>query len=87
MEYYVNAAGGYSRLADAGRSFVTQPSGRVESVKRRFLFGDGLPKPMPGAVVLVPERDPADQRDILPIIGGIASILGSIVAVIAVSTR
>lgn len=87
LEYYVNAAGGYSRLADAGRSFVTQPSGRVESVKRRFLFSDGLPKPMPGAVVLVPERDPEDRRDILPIIGGIASILGSIVAVIAVSTR
>lgn len=87
LDFYVASAGGYSRVADPGRAFVTQPSGRVESVKRRFLFADGVPRPLPGSTILVPERDPADKRDVLPIIGGIASILGSIVAVIAVSTR
>lgn len=87
LEYYVASAGGYSRIADPGRAFVTQPSGRVESVKRRFLLADGLPKPLPGAVVLIPERDPNAKKDLLPLIGGIASILGSIVATIAVATR
>ena len=35
---YLAAGGGFSRTADAGRAYVTQPSGKLQSVKRCFLL-------------------------------------------------
>ena len=80
LDYYVYAAGGYSRLADRNRAYVTQPSGKVQSVKRRFLLPDSNPDPLPGAMVFVPERDPEDKRDYIGIFGVIAQILASVKA-------
>ena len=57
MDFYVASAGGYSRDADKGRAYVTQPSGKVESVHRRFLLPDGKPVPAAGATIFVPEKD------------------------------
>ncbi len=87
VDDYVGAAGGYSRQADRGRTYLMQPSGSVESVKRRFLLPDSKPKPSPGAVVFVPERDPAERRDWAGLIGSIAQILASTVAIVVVATR
>lgn len=86
-DYYIYSAGGFSSRADKGRAYVTQPNGKVESVKRRFLFPDYHPTPLAGAVIFVPERDPADKKDYIGIVGGVAQILASIVAIIVVSTR
>jgi protein involved in polysaccharide export with SLBB domain len=85
--YYIHSAGGYSRLADPGRTYVTQPNGKVESVKKRFLFPDSNPRPLPGAMVFVPERDPDDKRDFTAILGVAAQILASVVTIVVVSTR
>jgi len=84
IDYYVRAAGGASRVGDLGRAYVTNASGRVESVHRRTFRPDGVPKPGPGSKVVVPERPPSDgslwARN-LPII---ASIIGSLVTLAAI---
>jgi protein involved in polysaccharide export with SLBB domain len=75
IEYYINQAGGASRTADRARSFVTQPSG-----KRETRTPMSLPKPLPGALVVVPEKDPnATSR--LATLGSLAQVLASLVAI------
>ncbi|MEO8201704.1 MAG: SLBB domain-containing protein [Gemmatimonadota bacterium] len=87
LDYYVYSAGGYSRLSDRGRAYVTQPSGKVESVHRHSLLPDSKPTPLAGAVVFVPERDPNDKKDYLGIFTAAAQILASLVAIVVVAKR
>jgi protein involved in polysaccharide export with SLBB domain len=82
LDYYVSAAGGYTREADHGRAYVTQPNGKVESVKRRFsIVPDAVPHPLAGAAVFVPTIDPKYRRDWL----ATASSLAQIIAALATS--
>lgn len=85
--YYIQAAGGGSRVADMGRSYVTQPNGKLESVRSRAFNSDVVPVPEAGAVVTVPDRDPNDRKDYLAIAGAVASILSTTVAIIIAITR
>ncbi len=87
LEYYVSAAGGYSRKADRHRSYVTQPTGKVESLRRRFLLADHQPRPVAGAVVFVPEKDPTDKKDFASIFGAVAQVLTSVVTIVVVLVR
>jgi protein involved in polysaccharide export with SLBB domain len=87
VDYYIYSAGGFSRLADRGRTYVTQPSGKVESVKRRFFLPDSKPNPDAGAVIFVPDRDPNEKRDYTGIFTAAAQILASIVTIYVVSRR
>jgi protein involved in polysaccharide export with SLBB domain len=88
LGYYVEAAGGYHRLADRGRAYAEQPNGQLESVKRRFLFPNSEPVPQPGAVVTVPERDPNDKPNWPGILGAIASaITGAVTIIVVLATR
>jgi len=83
IEYYIRAAGGPSIKADVKRSYVTQPNGKVEARESRFLLPDGLPKPLPGSTVYVPQRDPSEQKtDWIAGIGTIASVLTGLATVI-----
>ena len=84
MDYYIAAAGGYTRRADKSHSYVTQPNGKVESVKGRFLLADGKPKPLAGAAVFVPERDPADKRDWLATASALAQIIAGLATTVLV---
>ena len=80
LDYYIRAAGGPSRKADVKRAYVTQPNGKVEARETNFLLPDGIPKPMPGSTVFVPERDPGEKPfDFLTSAGSIASILATLV--------
>jgi len=79
--YYIRAAGGGARTADEGRAYVTQPSGKLESVRGRSLFSDQVPRPQAGAVVTVPERDPADKKDYVAIASAVTSILATFVTI------
>ena len=81
LAYYVRAAGGPSRKADLSRAYVTQPNGKVESIQRRRLLPDGVPKPRAGSSVYVPEKDPNERRDYLAMFAGIAQILATVVTV------
>jgi protein involved in polysaccharide export with SLBB domain len=87
IDYYVRSAGGYSRLSDRGRAYVTQGNGKVESVIRRFLLPDTKPQPQPGSEVFVPERDPDQKTDFIGIFGVAAQILASVVTIVVVATR
>ena len=75
--YYIEAAGGFSRRADKGGKFVQQPNGLIEKGGR----------PEPGAVVVVPTKDPADRVDMVALISSITGILAAVATVIIVAIR
>ncbi|HET7553139.1 MAG TPA: SLBB domain-containing protein [Gemmatimonadaceae bacterium] len=87
LDYYVSAAGGASRAADTKRAYVRQPNGKVESVHRRFLLPDGVPQPGPGSTVFVPEKDMNAKSGFAQSMPVVASVLGSLVAVVALLMR
>lgn len=88
MDFYVASAGGYSRDADKGRAYVTQPSGKVESVHRRFMLPDGKPVPAAGATIFVPEKDKTKPAtNVLPILATAATILASLATIIIVARQ
>ena len=88
LDYYIRAAGGPSRKADVRRAYVTQPNGKVEARQANFLLPDGIPKPLAGSTVFVPERDPGDKPfDILQSAGAIASILATALTLIVALRR
>jgi len=78
LDYYVDAAGGYSREADKGRAYVTQPNGKVESVRRRVLLADSKPRPLAGAQIFVPARDTLQRRDFLATAAALAQIIAAL---------
>lgn len=85
LNYYIRAAGGPSLKADVGRAYVTQPNGKVDARARHFLVADYVPKPEPGSVVFVPEKDPnAHGTDPLALAGALTGVLSSLVAIVAV---
>ena len=86
LDYYVRAAGGPSRTADEDRAFVIQPSGKLESVSRRFWLSS-MPEPMPGSIVTVPEIDADAHKNRLALAGTIAQVLASTVAIIIAVRR
>jgi polysaccharide export outer membrane protein len=73
IEYYINQAGGPSRNADHRRAFVTQPSG-----KRETITPFSRPKPMPGSLVVIPELDPSQRTNWIQVLSVVAPILASI---------
>ncbi|MEP6991189.1 MAG: hypothetical protein ABJA80_09690, partial [bacterium] len=85
--YYIDAAGGGTRTADEKHSYVTQPSGKLESVRSRHFFPDAIPHPQAGAVVTVPERNPADHVDFAAVFTIASQIIASLVAVVAIIRR
>ncbi|MEO6527861.1 MAG: SLBB domain-containing protein [Gemmatimonadaceae bacterium] len=88
IDYYIGAAGGATPKADESHAYVTQPSGKLETVKKHIFIPDHVPKPRPGSVVTVPENDGTNKRDTVALITGLAQIIASTVAiVIAVSRR
>jgi polysaccharide export outer membrane protein len=82
LYYYIRSAGGGARTADEGRAYVTQPSGKLESVRGRGILRDAVPMPQAGAVVTVPEKDPSERRDFAAVATVLAQILVSLVTVV-----
>jgi len=83
IEYYIRAAGGPSRKADVKSAYVTQPNGKVEARQTRFLLPDGVPKPLPGSTVFVPEKDPTENSAaVFANIAVIAQILATLATVV-----
>jgi len=88
LDWYVDAAGGYTQAGDRKHSYLTQPDGKREGVKRRSLFADQVPAPRPGAVVFVPTRTVQEQPSNAPaILGTVAQVLATLVTIIVVATR
>ena len=87
LNYYVRSAGGPSRSADAGRAYVTQPDGSVESAVGKWLRPDDVPVPRPGSVVVVTEKDLTDRTDGVARLAVFAQILGGLVTLAAILRR
>jgi protein involved in polysaccharide export with SLBB domain len=88
LDYYVRAAGGYSKAGDKNRAWVVQPNGRKESVQRRTLLPDTTPLPRPGAEIFVPDRDPSlSGVSTVAILGAAAQVLASLVTIIVVARQ
>jgi len=88
IDYYIRAAGGGSAKADLDRAYVTQASGKVESVTQHRFAPDGKPTPGAGSVVYVPQEDPANKGPgFAAIAGSTAQVLGALVAILAISRR
>jgi hypothetical protein len=81
IDYYIRAAGGATIKADEKRAYVTQPSGKVETRHRTALFYNSVPRPQPGSVIQVPEKDPNDRRDWISIAQTSLSLLASLITV------
>jgi protein involved in polysaccharide export with SLBB domain len=88
LDWYVDAAGGYTQVADNRHPYVTQPNGEREGVKRRAVLADKVPKPNPGAVIFVAQRTAQEAgSNITGILGTAAQLLGALVTIIVVSRR
>ena len=87
LDYYVRAAGGTTRTADAKRAYVVQANGKVETRRRYLLLIARQPTPRPGSQIVVPARDPADKRDVMQFLGTMAQVLGSLVTIAVVLSR
>ncbi|HEX5818297.1 MAG TPA: SLBB domain-containing protein, partial [Gemmatimonadales bacterium] len=87
VDFYVRAAGGYAEKADKGRVFVTQPSGKLESVRKHFLFADSKPQPLAGGVIQVPERTPKSGVGTLAIIGAFSTVLTALATVLIAANQ
>ena len=82
LDYYVASAGGYSRKADAGRMYVTQPNGTRDVVRHHWLIPDAEPQPQPGSIVTVPERDPNDKKDYTAMVTSVAQVTATLIGLI-----
>ncbi|MEO8563379.1 MAG: SLBB domain-containing protein [bacterium] len=87
IDYYIGAAGGPTPAADESHAYVTQPSGKLETVKKHLFLPDHVPRPRPGSVVTVPNNDGQPKRDYVALVTGLAQIIGSTVAIIIAVTR
>lgn len=88
LDWYVNAAGGYTQVGDNRHPYVTQPNGEREGVKRKAVFADRVPSPRPGAVVFVPTRTAQEpSSNITAILSTAAQLLGALVTIIVVARR
>jgi protein involved in polysaccharide export with SLBB domain len=88
LDWYVNAAGGYTQLSDSKHAYVTQPNGKREGVKRRVVLADGVPKPGPGAVIFIPAKRIQDQpSNVAGVIGTVAQLVAALVTVIVVARQ
>jgi polysaccharide export outer membrane protein len=86
LDWYVNAAGGYTQSGDDNHPYVTQPDGQREGVKRHAILADHVPRPRPGAVVFVSTKTVSPQPSNLPaILSTAASLVGAVVTIIVVA--
>jgi polysaccharide export outer membrane protein len=87
IDYYIDAAGGPTPKADESHAYVTQPSGKLETVRKHLLLPDKVPRPRPGSIVTIPENDGQQRRDYVGLFTSLAQIIGSTVASIIAVTR
>jgi protein involved in polysaccharide export with SLBB domain len=88
LDWYVNAAGGYTQLSDKKHAYITQPNGKRAGVKRRVILADDVPRPKPGAVVYVPAKRIQEQpSNATAVIGTVAQVLTGLITLIIVADQ
>lgn len=82
---YVDAAGGATSQGNAGRAYVIQPNGKIQSRTRLFWLIRLDPTPQPGATVVVPAKGERTSGSLLQTLALVAQTMATITAAIAVS--
>lgn len=86
LGFYLSAAGGPSPSAIERRAYVVQPNGKVESRNRILWLFNLDPKPLPGATVIVPAKDPNRQPpNLAAAVGLAAQVIASIAAILVLA--
>ncbi len=83
LDYYISAAGGLAAGADGGRVSVRFANGDART-RRKWLFISSTPTPGPGSEVFVPTKASSGGTNMVALLGGIAQILSSVVAIVVV---
>ena len=87
LSYYIERAGGYSRLADTDRVAITYANGETR-IKRGFLFFfSRTPDPGPGSTIFVGTKPEPEPFNVTQFLGTVAQIAASTVAIVVVATR
>ena len=86
LGYHIDAAGGFTYMADQGRTSVRSADGEVET-RHKWLFFRSDPEPGPGSEVTVPFEGHLESANYVALFGAIAQILVSTVAIVVVITR
>ncbi|HEX4627983.1 MAG TPA: SLBB domain-containing protein, partial [Gemmatimonadales bacterium] len=86
LDYYLSGAGGFAFNADKGRVSVRLANGEVRT-RHRSLFSSGDPSPGPGSEIFVPVKEPGEKTNTVALIGGVAQVLASLVAIVVVLKR
>jgi hypothetical protein len=81
--YYISASGGLSANADGSRASVRFANGEART-RHRWLLFRSEPEPGPGSEVFVPVERQGEGINAIALMGGIAQILSSVVAIIVV---
>jgi len=84
IDYYIRAAGGGTSTADARRAYVMQPNGKVQSRSSFLRVFSAPPRPLPGSTVTVPKLPENARINWGSVIGTTTSVVGSVVAIIAI---
>ena len=88
LDWYVNAAGGYTQFSDNKHAYVTQANGKRLGVKRKLILADNVPKPEPGAVVFVPAKRLQDQpSNTVGVISTVAQVVTALVTLVIVANQ
>jgi polysaccharide biosynthesis/export protein len=81
---YVRSAGGAALHGDAGRAYVVQPNGKIETRRRVLGFFTLDPEPRPGATVVVPVKATEDRTsERIALVSIIAQTVASLATVYA----
>ena len=86
LRFYVGQSGGPAREADYNRAFVTQPNGKREVTRAHWWFWDQVPKPLPGSIVVVPQRDSSARGASIQALSVLAPLLTAL-ATLYIATR
>tara|TARA_R100000908_G_scaffold65426_1_gene56320 strand:- start:48800 stop:51217 length:2418 start_codon:yes stop_codon:yes gene_type:complete len=79
---YINAAGGFTEIANTKSAYIVYANGEVDRTKR-FLFFKSYPEVRPGSVIIIP---PKEQREGLST-GELISVMSTIVSMAAIVTN
>ena len=86
LDYYISAAGGLAASADGGRVSVRFANGDART-RQKWLLVSSAPTPGPGSEVFVPTRPPGEKTNVLAMLGSIAQVVSSFVAIVVVLRR
>ncbi len=85
LDWYVNAAGGYTQAGDQRHAYLTQPNGERQGVKRKAVLADDVPRPLAGAVVFVPPKTAAEpSSNVIGVVATAAQVLATLATLIVV---